>query len=110
MAKKPIHDFSVKTYPYVECREAHVWRHYDAAIDRKERLGYSIQKCANCETKRHRIISLRKPNFGQVLTRSYSYPKEYQIVGGLSAPERGQIVAYNFMEAFQAQQKEPAVV
>jgi hypothetical protein len=97
------HKFDVKSYPYTICREQHVWEPYDGVIDNKAKLGYRIQKCAHCPTKRHTIISLRIGDYGDTLSSSYRYPKDYRIVGGITATERGQIRAHNFLGELNGQ-------
>lgn len=93
------HKFNVKTYPYTQCREQHIWMPYNAAIQKK--LAYQIQKCANCPMRRHRVISLRAHDYGTILSRSYRPPKDYRITGGVTANERGQIRVHNFMSEMQ---------
>lgn len=96
--KKPAeHKFNVESYPYTICREQHVWVPYDAVIDNVKKLGYRIQRCDNCPTKRQTIISLRVSNGGATLSTSYRYPDDYRIPGGVTPAERGQIRLYNFL-------------
>jgi hypothetical protein len=89
--------FSVKAYPYPICREQHKWVPHDGVIDHQKKLGYRIQRCENCPTKRHTIISLRVTDYGDTLSSSYRYPKDYRIVGGITSGQRGQIRAHNFL-------------
>jgi hypothetical protein len=80
------HKFDVKSYPYTICREQHVWEPYDGVIDNKAKLGYRIQKCAHCPTKRHTIISLRIGDYGDTLSSSYRYPQGLPHRGAASPP------------------------
>jgi len=95
--------FDVGNYPYTLCREQHVWTPYDAAIDQKAKVGYRIQKCAHCPTKKHSIVSLRAGDQGALLKPArYSYPRDYRVAGGISRDTKGAIRAYNFLQEFQA--------
>ena len=88
----------ISKYPYTDCREQHVWRPYDGALDNKRMVAYRVQKCANCDTKRHSILSLRAADYGQLVkASSYRYPDDYQVPGGLDRFDRGQIRMHNFL-------------
>lgn len=102
-SNKPNLKFDVQSYPYLDCREQHVWVPYNAVIDEKKKLGFRIQKCANCPTKRHTIISLRVANYGDTLSSSYRYPKDYRIEGGITGRERSLIRAHNFLGQLDSQ-------
>lgn len=95
--------FDVATYPYTLCREQHVWQPYDAAIDQKAKVGYRIQKCANCPVKKHSVVSLRPGDRGFLIKNPrYAYPVDYRVAGGISRDTKGAIRAYNFLQEFQA--------
>lgn len=102
MAKKPP-TFDVNTYPYLDCREQHVWEPYDGVIDKQAKLAYRIQKCAHCPMRRHTLISMRAHDYGDVVSRSYRPPKDYRIPGGLDHRDRGRIRMANFLREISGQ-------
>jgi hypothetical protein len=104
MAKKVEKSFDVKVYPYAECREQHAWKPYDGVIDKRAKRAYRIQKCDNCSTKRHVILSMAAADYGEVISRSYHYPKGYQVTGGIDHRDRGLIRMHNFLADLDAQQ------
>jgi hypothetical protein len=83
--------FDPQTYPYLQCREQHDWKFYDGTILEAAREIHIVKKCANCGTKRPRVLSMRGGSRGAVESTNYKHPKDYQIRGGLSADERGEI-------------------
>ena len=97
--KKPLWKrMNIESYPYAECREQHVWRPFDGALDHKAQVAYRVQKCAHCPTKKHSTFSLRKTDYGQLLESSrYSYPSDYRVQGGLDKADRGHIRMFNFL-------------
>ncbi len=85
-------------YPYTECREQHVWKPYDGTIDNRAKLAYRVQKCANCPTKRHSVLSLRAEDYGQLVKPSrYNWPSDYRVEGGLDRADLGHIRMANFL-------------
>ena len=86
-------------YPYAQCRDQrHHWAPYDAVIDRKQGVAYRVQKCALCPTKKHSVLSLRKMNYGEVVGHpTYSYPKDYQVKGGMTKADLGRIRIHNVL-------------
>lgn len=99
-SKKPLSQrVSIELYPYTECREQHVWKPYDGSMDHKAGLAFRVQKCANCPTKRHSILSLRKSDYGQLVRPSYyHYPVDYKVEGGLDKADRGHLRMHNFLQ------------
>lgn len=97
--KVPLHKrINIEAYPYVECREQHKWLFYDGVQNYKVGIAFRTQKCANCPTKRHSQLSLRKADRGQLVKPStYSYPDDYQVPGGLDKADRGLIRMHNFL-------------
>lgn len=86
-------------YPYVQCRDQrHHWAPYDAVIDHKAGVAYRVQKCALCPTKKHSVLSLRKMSYGEVVGHPhYTYPKDYQVKGGMTKADLGRIRAHNVL-------------
>lgn len=106
MAKKnkPINQkFDVATYPYLDCREQHSWKPFNAVIDQKQKLGFRTLKCANCPTKRYSVISLRVADYGDIISNSYRYPKDYRIEGGLGRRDRSLVRIHNFFAEVEEQ-------
>lgn len=101
MATKKKHgtDFSVATYQYLDCREQHIWKHYDGTLVPKERIAYQVQKCAQCGMKRNRVLSTRTGEVGKVLRRSYRAPSDYYVPGGLDWRDLGEIRMHNFLDS-----------
>ena len=97
--------FDAASYPYPECREQHVWTPYDGTIDQKDKLAYRTQKCANCPTKKHSVISMRALNYGETVCASYVYPPDYKVEGGLDKRDRGAIRMANFLHELDGQKK-----
>lgn len=89
--------FNILLYPYPECREQHIWRFYDGSIDEKAQLGYKVQKCENCPSKRHLVISMVT---GKRVTKNFRYdkPEDYAIPGGITANDKAKLVLRNFLE------------
>lgn len=106
MVKKPntpLHQrVDIKSYPYTDCREQHVWRPYDGTVDNKAGVAYRVQKCAHCPTKKHTILSLHKTDYGQVIRSYYNYPTDYRVEGGMNAADRGLIRMHNFLRDIKA--------
>lgn len=96
--------FDPATYEYADCREQHIWQHYDGTLVPKEKIAYQVQKCANCTTKRKRILSIRTGEVGKVLSRSYKYVEGYSVPGGLDWRDLGEIRMRNFLAQLGAQQ------
>jgi hypothetical protein len=96
--------FNPVTYPYARCREQHVWEFHDGAIDQKNKLAYRIQKCANCPTRRHTIFSTRPGAEGEIESRTYRYPTDYQVKGGLDRFDLGRVRYHNFLQELAARQ------
>ena len=105
MATKADMTFDVKTYPYLDCREQHIWGHYDGSIDNKTKVAYRIQKCANCDMKRVQVLSMRVTDYGKVIKRNYQAPEGYYVPGGLDWRDLGQIRMHNFLAEIQKQKK-----
>jgi hypothetical protein len=98
MAKGEKKKLDVEAYPYPECREQHVWNPYDGAIDEKAKMAFRVQKCGNCPTKRHQVLSMRTADYGQTVRSHYVYPDDYQIKGGVDRSDRGRLRMRNFLE------------
>jgi hypothetical protein len=88
------------TYPYPECRgDVHQWLPYDGRLDETRKIGYRIQQCAHCPTKRKSQLRAEGPSRGTYLKKpTYDYPKDYKIEGGLDSREKGQLRMINFMQ------------
>jgi hypothetical protein len=89
--------FSPEIYPYVECREQHVWKPYDVVIKQKAQIIFRIQVCHNCGMKKHTQISLHPLDRGQLIKSYYAAPSGYRIPGGIGVEERGAIRLFNVM-------------
>ena len=87
--------FDANTYPYLKCREQHEWEFYDGTILENEGEVHIVMKCANCTTKRPRVLSLRVSTPGKLQASNYKYPKDYHVQGGLTAHERGEVRLHN---------------
>ena len=97
-AKKSKHvPIDPDTYPYDACRDQrHHWAPYDAVLDTKVGVAYRVQKCNNCSTKKHSVLSLKKASYGEVVgSPRYQYPGDYQVKGGLDKYDLGQIRMHN---------------
>lgn len=90
--------FNVNGYAYPECREQHVWTPYDGTIDEKQKVAFRVQKCANCPTKRHQVLSMRQADYGQTIRSHYLYPDDYRVPGGLDKYDKGRLRMRNFLE------------
>lgn len=98
----PYH-FDVRSYSYNQCREQHIWLPHEALIDHKAKVGIRVQRCNNCGTKKHSVISLKAGDRGTAVRHPfYTYPSDYRVPGGVSRDVRGAIKAYNFLSEYQA--------
>lgn len=98
MAKKTsAGNFDVKSYPYLDCREQHIWKPFDGAVDNKLKIAHRVQQCANCEMKRHQVLSMRATDYGKVISRQYRAPEGYYVPGGLDWRDLGEIRMHNFL-------------
>lgn len=90
--------FNPNTYPYSKCRESHEWKFYDGTIDQKTGVGYRVQKCDNCDTKRYAYLSARPADRGQYVRKPrYKYPEDYKVEGGLDRVDLGRVRMHNFL-------------
>ena len=100
MAKKSKADssFDPADYEFTDCREQHVgWRHYDSSVDENGKVGYRVQKCEGCGTKRYRSIILIGSKRGEPFAATrYVYPPGYRVPGGLDPADRRMIRVHNF--------------
>ena len=89
----------VENYQFLECRDIrHHWMPHDAALDAGGQAVHRILRCANCATRRLSTISIKKgATYGKVLSNSYSYPKGYQVKGGLGVENMARIRVHNVL-------------
>lgn len=97
--------FDPATYPYLSCREQHVWTYYDGTLHEKQQVAHYVQKCANCPMKRYTVLSTHSSTYGEVMSRSYRPPVDYRIEGGLLYADRGRIRMANFLSALKDHQQ-----
>ena len=65
-------------------------------------MAYRVQKCALCPTKKHSVLSMRKANYGEVVGHAhYTYPKDYQVKGGMTKADLGRIRIWNVLREAQ---------
>lgn len=90
---------NLDTYPYPECRgDVHQWLPYDGRVDEAKKIGYRIQQCAHCPTKRKSQLHAAGVRRGTYVKKpTYDYPKDYKIEGGLDAHDKGLLRMVNFM-------------
>lgn len=64
---------------YLRCRViGHQWDEFDPVGMRKPHFGWRLSvRCERCSTERHDLINAR----GEVGSRSYVYPEDYDIPG-----------------------------
>lgn len=96
-SKKPVKGkkFSVKEYQFSICREQHHWIGYDATVDKAAGIGYRVQKCEYCLTKKYTTIYLRDGSY--LKNSKYVYPDGYRVEGGLSRGDKSRLRLRNFM-------------
>lgn len=97
--------FDINTYPYSVCREQHHWQPYDGAIDDETKLAYRVQRCQNCPTMKHSVISMRPTTYGQLVRTHYAYPQDYRVQGGISLADRGKLRVRNFLAELEKAKK-----
>lgn len=100
MAKGTPKKFNADAYPYPECRGGvHIWRFYDGTIEDKSKLAYQVDKCETCPTKRYTVLSMRPATAGELFKpRTYSYPDDYHVEGGLDKSDKGKLRLRNFFD------------
>jgi hypothetical protein len=91
---KDFDTFDPQVYQFPECRDGHEWKWTNGSIDDQGRLGYQIDRCKRCGTRRHSIINLdyNSKNYGLLdRARRYVHPDGYLVPGGLDKFDKGKL-------------------